>query len=589
MKTQYKYYLGFVIIFIIGIFLGVTLFSPSDQKNEDNHNHSQEQADETVWTCSMHPQIRKDEPGDCPICGMELIPANEMEEGVDPDAIKMSKTARKLAKVETMLIGNQGYYSSLNLSGRLKINQDKTSSVSANFNARIEKLYVNEEGEQVNRGQVIAELYAPEIQVLKEELELATRQENEVLLNSITRKIKNYELSVTDVKSLDNGRLKLRSPKTGVISSLKVTQGDNLKADQNLMSIADLSTLWAIVDIYESDLNKINVGDKLTIQTPNYPDISGEVTFISPVLDAKSRSAKARVVVNNPNQNLKPGVFITAELATTESNSSSDEALMVPKSAVLWTGKRSVVYQQLENENGVYFKMKIVETGSSSSDDVEILSGLEAGDEIVTHGAFSIDSEAQLAGKTSMMNPEGETMASSGHNHGSMEMDNKSSESKKTNQTSSSITISMEGKEELKPVLDDYLAFKNALTNDDFQRAQSAGIQLRKRIAQVDMTVFKDDAHTEWMQYNSNLKKILEHVQHQSDIDDIRKVFQQVSDAMIPLAQLFKPLTNDLYIQFCPMADSNKGAFWLSENKEIINPYYGKSMSKCGEVTSVIK
>lgn len=566
MKTQYKYYLAFIIIFIIGIFLGVTLFSPSGQKNEDNHDHSQELADDTVWTCSMHPQIRKEESGDCPICGMELIPANQMDETLDPDAIKMSKTARELAQVETMSVGNQDYDSNLNFSGRLEINQDQTSSISANFNARIERLYVNEEGEQVNRGEVIAELYAPEIQVLKEELELATRQGNEVLLKSITNKIQNYQLSVSDVQSLKNGRLKLRSPKTGVVSSLQVKQGDNLKADQNLMSIADLSSLWAIVDVYESDLKKINVGDKLTIQTPNYQDISGEVTFISPVLDANSRSAKARVVVNNPDRNLKPNVFITAQLMNTRSKSTKDQALMVPKSAVLWTGKRSVVYQQLENNNGVYFKMKVVKTGSSSSDFVEILSGLDAGDEIVTHGAFSIDSEAQLSGKTSMMNPEGETMASSGHNHGSMEMNNKPSESK--------ISISSETVTEktnvVKQLINEYSELKNALVSDDFKTSKVKYESVNHLLSNLKSNTFKD------------LNKI-------KNIEDLRSIFIQLSEEIILIVKTSNPTGSSIYIQKCPMANQSQGASWLSFSKEVKNPYYGASMLKCGSVIDTIQ
>ena len=274
MKKNIKTYSIAGLVLIFGIFIGASLFSSEPQKGENDH--SQEQADDSAFTCSMHPQIRKEEPGDCPICGMELIPASSMEESVDPDAIKMSKTARQLAGVETLVVGNQNAATSLNLSGRLKANQDETQSVSANFKARIEKLYVNEDGEKVTKGQVIADLYAPDIQVLKEELELAKRQENQPLLKSIKQKIANYELSVSDIESMENGRLNLKSPSTGVVSDLQVKQGDNLKANQNLMRIADLSTLWAIVDVYESDLEKINVGDELKIQTSNHQEVQAK-------------------------------------------------------------------------------------------------------------------------------------------------------------------------------------------------------------------------------------------------------------------------------------------------------------------------
>ncbi|NBC56991.1 MAG: efflux RND transporter periplasmic adaptor subunit, partial [Bacteroidetes bacterium] len=393
MKTK-TYIIG-ALILVIGVVLGATLFD-SNTAPEDKHNHVQ-QTENSVWTCSMHPQIRKDESGDCPICGMDLIPASSMKDNVDPNAIRMSKTARQLAKVETMVVGNQNFNSNLNLTGRLEINQNKTQSVSANYKARIEKLYINEEGEAVSKNQIVAELYAPEIQVLKNEFELASQQNNSNLLNSIKTKIKNYELSISDVKTMNNGRLKLRSPKTGIVNKINVEQGDNVNSGHSLMQIADLSSLWAILDVYENDLNAISVGDKVNISIPNHQNISGQVSFISPVLEANSRSAKARVVIDNADQKLKPGVFVKAKLSADNKTGNPSKKLMIPKSAVLWTGRRSIVFQQLENDRGVHFKMKQITIGSSTTNQVEILSGLKPGDKIVTQGAFSIDSEAQLA------------------------------------------------------------------------------------------------------------------------------------------------------------------------------------------------
>ncbi|RRO21912.1 efflux RND transporter periplasmic adaptor subunit [Flavobacteriaceae bacterium 14752] len=555
MKNNIKTYIIISSILILGIVLGSTLFS-SESPKEDKHNHAQDQAEDSVWTCSMHPQIRKDEPGDCPICGMELIPASQMSDDIDPDAIRMSKSARALAQVETTIVGNQNMDSSLNLSGQLEINQNETQSISANFKARVEKLYINEEGEAVNKNQIIAELYAPEIQILKDELELATQQDNSNLLKSIEKKIENYELSISDVKSLKNGKLKLRSPKTGVISNLNIEQGDNVKANQNLMGIVDLSTLWAVVDIYESDLDKISVGDQLTIQTPNHQNISGQVSFISPVLESNSRSAKARIVVNNPNQNLKPGVFITAKLKNTKPKTSSNQKLMVPKSAVLWTGKRSVIYQQLENENGVYFKMKTVETGSSSSDYIEILSGLKSGDKIVTHGAFSIDSEAQLANKPSMMNPEGKTIKT-GHQHGNMEMP-------KTNQSQS-----VEDDETLSQIVKNYIELKNTLVNDNFAASKKAYQNLISKFSNYSDTAFKS---------SKDFKSI----------NDLRDSFIKISDEIISLVNTSNPMEKTIYVQQCPMANQSQGASWLSFSQEVKNPYYGASMLKCGSVIDSI-
>ncbi len=545
MKTQYKYYLGLLILFILGVVIGA-LFSSSDNGTEISHEHPQEVVQGQVWTCSMHPQIRNEEPGDCPICGMDLIPASQMDKTLDPDAIKMSKTARKLAQVETVIVGSQNSGSSLNLSGRLEMNQDNISSISANFKARVEKLHVNEEGEQVTKGQVIAELYAPEIQVLKEELELATRQENEMLLKSITRKIQNYELSVSDVQSLEDGKLKLRASTSGVISTIDVKQGDNLKAGQNLISIADLSSLWAILDVYESDLNRIKKGDELTIRIPNEDNVTGEVVFVSPVLNSNSRTAKARVIIANTNRNLKPGIFITAELVNPESKSSSNSALMVPKSAVLWTGKRLVVYQQLENENGVYFKMIEVETGSLSSDEVEILSGLKAGDEIVSQGAFSVDSEAQLAGKPSMMNPRPQAEIA---------------------QVSENELLEQNGI--VKQLINQYANLKDALVKSDFEASTSAYDRVNALLLQLNNTDFKASNQI-------------------NNIEELRKEFILLSEAVITIVKASNPTNTKLYVQRCPMADRGEGARWLSFSDQIRNPYYGDAMLTCGSVKQII-
>lgn len=568
MKSNLKIYLIGGLLFVLGVFIGIMFFSSETQADSERHEHVHDEADASEWTCSMHPQIRQDEPGDCPICGMDLIPASSMEDDIDPDAVKMSKTARKLAGVETLVVGSKSEASNLSFSGRLEPNQNKTQAVSTNFKARIERLYINEEGEFIKQGEVIAELYAPEIQVLKDELQLAKRQQNELLLNSIERKIKNYQLSVNDIESIESGRLMLKSPITGVVADLQVKQGDNLKADQKLMSIADLSVLWAVFDVYENDLNNINIGDELRIKSPNFQDLSGEVTFISPILNEASRTAKARIVLNNSNLTLKPGVFFTAELIT--STSQKSESLIVPKSAVLWTGKRSVVYQQLENENGVYFKMLEVEMGDSSSDGIEVLSGLQDGDVIVTQGVFSIDSEAQLANKPSMMNPDGGA-TSHGHQHGEMA----------THVIDEIIWEDIEiSSADFRQILESYLSLKVTLVEDEEKASFKKAEQLYQNI---------NSARFEPLQAKEAFLELTNKIKNSNNIEITRQNFQYVSDILIDLAQKNNPLDQTLFVQYCPMADNDNGAFWLSTEEEIKNPYFGSMMLRCGSVEEEIE
>lgn len=574
MKTNIKTYIIAGLVLVLGIFIGATLFS-SESKTEE-HDHAQVEDKTSEWTCSMHPQIRQDEPGDCPICGMDLIPASKMEDSMDPDAIKMSKTARQLAQVETQKVAGKRGESSLRFSGKLAINKDITSAISANFKARIERLYVNEKGEEVQKGQVIAELYAPEIQVLKDEWKLAMQQQNENLKNSIRKKIENFQLRLSDIEAVDNGKIQLRAPKSGIITNVNVQQGDQVKADQNLMNTADLSSLWAEVDVYESDLHQLQVGDELNITIPNQETITGKVVFISPVLDANTRSAKARVVIQNTKRNLKPGVFITAELKNPSTTSSANTPLMIPKSAVLWTGKRSVVYQQLTKEDEVYFKMKEVETGTSSAGYIEILSGLEIGDEIVTHGAFSIDSEAQLANKPSMMNPDGGS-TSSAHHHGDMRTADENSSSASTEIAWEQLELE---NQDIKELLQFYLPLKEALANDEEHEAFSIAEAFQQKLKAMNI---KND------EVKKALQSLVKKINQAKNIEEVRTHFLQLSEAFIALAEQENPFNETLYVQFCPMANNDQGAFWLSTEEEIKNPYYGSMMLKCGNVDREIK
>jgi Cu(I)/Ag(I) efflux system membrane fusion protein len=547
-STLKRYSIGGLLV-IVGIAIGALVFS-SENTSEIAHEHASDEA-ESVWTCSMHPQIRQDEPGDCPICGMDLIQANQMQASIDPDAIKMSKTARALAKVETIVVDNSGSYTSnRSYSGQLVVNQDRVERLSANYSGRIEKLYVNDIGEQVRKGQVIAEIFAPELQIIQDEYKLALKQNNSSLLQSITRKIENLELSPAEVQNMNNGILQLKSPSSGYVTTLNVNQGENIKTDQALLEVANLSTLWAQFDIYESALNTLSLGDELNIDIPNQPGITGRISFISPVLDEKTRSAKARVVIDNTNNKLKPGIFISAELEDSAKmpSDTKESGLWIPKSAMLWSGKRSVVYQEIEDESGVYYKMKEVQTGKTTAEAIEVVSGISAGDVIVSQGAFSIDSEAQLADKPSMMNRR-ETAPAQAKSE--VQLDNK--------------------------FLQHYFDLKNALVNDDFENAKTIATDLNDLMK----------GETADMKNANNMKSILKDMLNQTSIDAFRDDFIQLSEKVIQLSKRLE-IDQKLYVQYCPMADSNEGAYWLSLDESIRNPYFGASMLKCGEVREVI-
>jgi Cu(I)/Ag(I) efflux system membrane fusion protein len=270
----------------------------------------------------------------------------------------------------------------------------------------------------------------------------------------------------------------------------------------------------------------------------------------------------------------------TIESKTNTSNTS----LTVPKTAVMWTGKRSVVYVMQTSAQGVSFLMREVTLGPALGESYVIESGLQVGEEIAINGTFSIDAAAQLAGKPSMMNPEG-GVAMTGHNHGGSQTTQMTSMSVASKKSS----ISDEAKKALEPLFNSYFNMKKALVNDDFSKAKEAGKEMNNALSKVDMNLFKGDVHSLWMQHSSALKKSTQHIEHLSDIKAVRENFISISNAMIAIAESFDPASSPMYVQHCPMADTNRGADWLSMEKEIQNPYFGQDMLGCGEITNTIK
>ena len=575
----------------IGLILGWLIFGGSKKTSENEHIHNSSEAKETIWTCSMHPQIRKNEPGDCPICGMDLIPLESETNEVDPMAVSMSPTAMQLAQVQTMKVGMGNTNKALRLTGKVQADERLLYTQSSHIPGRVEQLTVNFTGDFVKEGQIIAYIYSPDLVTAQEELFEAKKikETQPALFTAAKEKLKNWKLTDKQIDQiLASGKTIEQFPilanVSGYVTQKRVNLGDYIKQGEALYEIADLSKVWVLFDVYESDMNWIKKGDAVsyTIQSLPGKTFNGEISYIDPVIDPKTRVAKARIETANKGLLLKPEMFASGTIESKTNTAST--SLTVPKTAVMWTGKRSVVYVMQTSAQGVSFLMREVTLGPELGESYVIESGLEEGEEIAVNGTFSIDAAAQLAGKPSMMNPEG-GVAMTGHNHGGSQptqMTSMSVVSKKT-------PISNEAKKALEPLFDSYFKMKNALVNDDFEKARAAGNEINSSLSKVDMNLFKGDAHTLWMQQSSALKQSAQHLEHLSNIEALRSSFIEISKSMIAIAESFVPITTTVYVQHCPMADSNKGADWLSKEKEILNPYFGQAMLSCGETSKTIK
>ena len=400
---------------LVGLLCGWLIFgSSSNDGMNAEHDHTQEMESGEMWTCSMHPQIMQPEPGDCPICGMDLIPAESNEEGMAMRQFKMTKNAMELADIRTTTVGSgTSGDNTLKLSGTIAENEKAVATQASYFDGRIEKLFVNSEGEEVRNGQQLATLYSPELVSAQQELITAAslKESQPDLYKAVRNKLKLWKLSEKQIEQIEaSGKVLENFPiyanVSGTVSEIMVEAGDYVKKGSPLFKIANLGTVWAVFDAYENQVSLLKERQNIEIVTKSYPDkkYNAKISFIDPILNSSTRTVEVRAVLNNPNGHLKPGMFVAGSLALVSDK--KDDTLVIPESAVLWTGERSVVYVKTD-PNSPIFEMREIAIGDAVNGGYIVLSGLENGDEIVTNGTFTVDAAAQLKGKKSMMNEEG--------------------------------------------------------------------------------------------------------------------------------------------------------------------------------------
>jgi Cu(I)/Ag(I) efflux system membrane fusion protein len=594
-------YIG--IALIVGLLGGFLLFGgdstdKATNSAKDNHEHSEEIAANQMWTCSMHPQIMQPEPGDCPICGMDLIPAESGADGLNANEIKMTDNAMALANIQTSLVG-QGQIgnNSLKLSGKIKANEESNAVQVTYFGGRIEKLYVNSTGERVGAGQRLATIYSPELVAAQQELLTASslKESQPELYKAVRNKLKLWKLSEKQINAIENsGKVQENFPVyatvSGTVTQKMVEEGDYVKQGQPLYKIANLNTVWAEFDAYENQIASLKEGQTIKVTTNAYRNevFDAKVSFIAPLLNSATRTVVVRAVLQNKKDLFKPGMFVEGKIEG--ARTSTENTVSVPSTAVMWTGERSVVYVKTDPNKAV-FEMKEVLLGNATGDSYTVLEGLKNGDEVVTNGTFTVDAAAQLQGKKSMMNQEGGKTMTGHEGHLGMQEDGSGENMDVTNhsQMKERIRVSNKFQNQLEQVFDDYILLKDALVNDDTKGAQQAGEQINQSLKKVDMKLLSDKkAHNHWMTIQKELKSSANAIENSSDIAARRGHFKHLSAHMISGVQLFG-VNQNVYIQFCPMANNNKGAYWISLEEEVRNPYYGEAMLTCGEVKATLK
>jgi Cu(I)/Ag(I) efflux system membrane fusion protein len=598
-SQQKKTIITIGIALVAGLLLGWLLFGGSGDvqtpDRESQHDHSGE---ETIWTCSMHPQIRQPEPGDCPICGMELIPLEEDQGEADPISVQMSPAAMQLASVQTQTVKKGTAHKTVRLDGKVQADEREVYSQSSHVPGRIEQLTVNFTGQYVKRGTPVAYVYSPDLVTAQEELFEARKLKDTQpgLYQAAYEKLKNWKLTDAQIQRIiSTGEPQEQFPVladiSGYVIEKPVKPGDYLRRGQPIYKIADLSTVWVLFDVYESDIPWIEKGDEVTFTVSSIPGktFSGKINYIDPVIDPKTRVAKARVEVRNSDMELKPEMFVSGEVEA--GLSGNEESIVVPQSAVMWTGKRSVVYVKKATGDNVSFLMREVLLGPDLGDSYIIEEGLEPGEEIAVHGTFSIDAAAQLSGKPSMMSPEGGKPAT-GHNHGDMtsgEMENMESNYQEGDSNEvSNYEAPQEFKKQLTVFFNQYIKMKDAMVESDASKTASEAGKTLQTLEKIDMSLLDGEAHIFWMQNLDTMKEALQVISQSEEIEVQRNAFVDFNPILYRKIKALGLDGKTVYYQFCPMANNDKGAYWLSTEENIRNPYYGDMMLECGEVRETL-
>jgi Cu(I)/Ag(I) efflux system membrane fusion protein len=413
-----------IVLFIIGILILLTACDTKRKKAVEAG---------IKYTCSMHPQVLKDEPGECPICHMDLIAVNQMKADTAAHSMNMDSTGNmqmdsaannkmgsdemgmlneielsdqqiKLGNIHADTIGNTGFGSSTVLTGTVSFNEKNIETISSRVKGRIEKLFFKNVGDFVSKGAKVYELYSEELNSAKQEYILLLQRRGTIsntvlnfnqLLEAARHKLRLWGMTAAQISAMEQSRkasytTAFYSPASGYITQLNVTEGDYAMEGQSMLRLANTSSVWVETQAYSSQLSQISRSSAVTVQIPQLGNkkIDGKIEFASPEINPQTRINLLRVIIPNPGNQLKPGTAAYVYLNNNRSNS-----IALPIDAIMRNGNSAYVWIKNGNKK---FKMQSVVLGAESGNQIEITSGLKAGDVVVTSGAYLLNSEYLL-------------------------------------------------------------------------------------------------------------------------------------------------------------------------------------------------
>jgi len=570
----------------------------------------------------MHPHIRLEEPGQCPVCFMDLIP---IETGTDepeqPATLKLSASARERARIQTTEVRRELAETEIRMVGKIAYDESRVASITARAPGRLDRLYADYTGvpgaaqeELVQARKAAATLLSSDNEVMRRSAEatLAAARDKLMLLG-----LREDQIEALEASGKVSDHLTIYAPIGGIVVEKSAREGMYVDVGTPIYTIADLGQLWVLFEAYESDLPWLRYGQHVEFGVAAFPsqDFEATISFIDPVVDPQTRTVRVRAIVDNAGGRLKPDMFVRGSVRSRmgadglvtdvalsgklicpmhpqivkeqagdcdicgmplvgaeeygyarASKSTSDAPLLIPASAPLITGRRAVVYVERQAGDEYVFEGREVALGPRAGEFFVVRSGLTEGERVVTQGAFKLDSEMQIRAQPSMMSDPTSTTDHSGHEHDEAS-DGEASEEHPA------------GTELAAPeIFATYARVTAALSDDDLAGAVGAAMELSAAVAAVRAAYETED------EILLNIGKLAIATATATTLDEAREPLSELSSAVITLLKQAGGGSETYYLTFCPMAQDNRGAYWLQTSSTVSNPYYGSAMLRCGKI-----
>lgn len=374
---------------------------------------------EAWYTCPMHPEVRSHDPnGHCPICGMSLVPlkAADTKQNDSAGVVHVDPAVVQNLGIRTAPVREGRLAQSLRAVGSIVADERRIETIEARAAGWVERLEVGATGEPVRRGQLLAQIYSPDLLAAQEELVLALKSSDAALADAARQRLGRFGVGKAQLDELEQTRkpartVSIHSPVDGIVLELGTRVGAQVTPGAAMFRLVDLSSVWLTVSVPESQAGAVHAGDTVEARVTAVPGriFRGKLEYVYPSLAADSRTLAARALLENPGLELKPGMYADLSIATAAGGEQKN-GMLVPADAVIRTGTRNVV---IVAEGEGRFRPVEVTIGTERGDDIEVLSGLMAGQSVVTSGQFLIDSEAGLRGVLDRLAP-----AAPSHEHG---------------------------------------------------------------------------------------------------------------------------------------------------------------------------